>query len=88
MGSGVCLSVRLSVCRMHRPNSRAKRPIESLKLARRKPISHGYIRNLFRRERSKVKLTKSTNAITDNASYARREVDFPSRKGESESIFH
>jgi len=65
---GRCLSVRLSVCRVPRPNSRTERP--------RKPkigvmeVHHTSNQWIYLEvKRSKVKVTRQINDVIDNARY-------------------
>jgi len=62
MIGGICLSVRLSVCPVLRLNSKRKGP-GSPKLAGWKPWTYLEVK------RSKVKVNRSINAVTDDAPY-------------------
>ena len=65
----VCLSVHLSVCHVPRPNWRTIRPRKP-KFGRMEGHHMGNPRTYLEVRKSKVKVTRSINAVTDNAQYA------------------
>jgi len=65
----LCPDLHMSVCRMPRPNSRTERPRKP-KIGRWKPITRVTRVPIYR---SKVKVTRPINAVTDIVPYAGRE---------------
>ena len=70
---GVCLSVRLSVrsfvCRLPQPNSRTERlQLKKSKIGRMEAYHTSTVTlKLLEVKRSKIKVTRPINAVTDNA---------------------
>ena len=79
----VSLSVRPFVCRVPRPNSRTERSRK--KISRLEAHNTDNPWTYLEVKRSKIKVTRPINAVTDNAASARPR-EFPWCKGESESI--
>jgi len=78
MMGDVCPSVCPSVCRMPRPNTRTERPSKH-KIGRMEAHHMGNSWTYLEGKRSKIKVTKPINAVTDNAAYTRRRKFYDSK---------
>jgi len=81
-----CLSICLSVCRLPRHNSTTERPRKP-KIGTMEVHHTNNSWTYLEVKRSTIKVTRSINADTDNATYRVR-WEFLWLKGEIESVFH